>query len=93
MAIDTEDKRRSAQSFPWGLSIRPVADGTVGTTDRAHETGFYSGIAYAAAPILVAPDIVNAATMRLLVVHERSIALAVANERDMILQTVHDRRI
>lgn len=46
MAINTRDKRASAGSL-LGLEMLPLADGTVGTADRLHVAGFYSGIAAA----------------------------------------------
>jgi len=45
MAIDSETKRRSAQQGAAG-NLRPVADGTVGTADRAVAAWFYSGLTY-----------------------------------------------
>jgi len=50
MAIDTEDKRRSAMARIYGVigaGIAPVPDGTIDASDRAHITGFYRGITYA----------------------------------------------
>jgi hypothetical protein len=60
MAIDTEEKRRSALFFllPY-LRALPVADGTVDSGDRAHVLGLYSGIAGGAAPPPTAPDLSN----------------------------------
>ena len=43
MAIDTENKRRSASN--WICLIPPVPDGTIADTDKQHVAGFYSGIA------------------------------------------------
>lgn len=43
MAIDTEDKRRSASDF-YLFVISPVPDGSVGAADREQATGIYSGI-------------------------------------------------
>ena len=42
MAIDSEDKRRSALLE----GILPVADGSVGTADRPHVVWIYRGIAF-----------------------------------------------
>lgn len=45
MAIDTEDKRRSAISGrPFGI-FYPVPDGSIAGEDKWHSLGFYSGIA------------------------------------------------
>ena len=43
MAIDSEDKRRSATQMPW-MHIAPVPDGTIDAQDRIHATGYYAGI-------------------------------------------------
>lgn len=53
MAIDTETKRRSAQYGTPGGQLRPVADGTVGTSDRAHCAWLYSGLTYSSPTVLV----------------------------------------
>jgi hypothetical protein len=50
MAIDSEDKRRSVTGVIGNFTIKPIADGTVGTADRAHAACFYSGLTYAAPP-------------------------------------------
>lgn len=42
MAIDTENKRRSASN--WFCRIPPVPDGTIAGVDRQHVAGLYSGI-------------------------------------------------
>ena len=47
MAIDTQDKRRSAQQSSAGTP-RPIADGSIGTADRAHAAWFYRGLTYTA---------------------------------------------
>ena len=44
MAIDSENKRRSAQL----IHIYPIADGTIAAADRAQAAGFYAGLTYAA---------------------------------------------
>jgi len=44
MAVDTEDKRRSAICIPWYVTTAPLADGTIDDNDRMHATGWYSGI-------------------------------------------------
>lgn len=46
MAIDTETRRRSAQYGDPSGQTRPVPDGTVGTSDRAHCAWLYSGLTY-----------------------------------------------
>lgn len=47
MAIDTENKRRSALGLASDMfTIYPVPDGSVDTEDRPHAAGFYSGITY-----------------------------------------------
>jgi len=43
MAVDTENKRRSAPDF-FPFVIAPVPDGTIGAADREQATGIYSGI-------------------------------------------------
>ena len=43
MAVDTENKRRSASDF-YLFVIFPVPDGTIGAADREQATGIYSGI-------------------------------------------------
>ena len=49
MAIDSEAKRRSAMaSGVMGLIELPLADGTVGSTDRPHVCGLYAGITISA---------------------------------------------
>ena len=48
MAIDTEDKRRSAYISLGLYNIQPVADGSQGSADRAHNRWFYRGIAITA---------------------------------------------
>jgi len=52
MAIDTEDKRRSALS--WGLiNIHyPVPEGSMVTADRPHVIGIYRGITISTAEAL-----------------------------------------
>jgi hypothetical protein len=41
--IKTENKRRSARSQLWNV-IHPVSDGNIGTADRRHAAGYYSGV-------------------------------------------------
>lgn len=43
MAIDTENKRRSAAGC-FLFNLNPVADGSIDVYDREHASGFYSGI-------------------------------------------------
>lgn len=43
MAIDTEDKRRSAVNMPL-FTVMPTADGSIDAQDREQATGYYSGI-------------------------------------------------
>ncbi len=45
MAINTEDRRRSA------VGILPIADGTISGVDKQHTAGFYRGIP-AAVPVI-----------------------------------------
>jgi len=45
MAIDTENKRRSVQSY-WIGAARPVPDGTIAASDRAASGWHYSGLTY-----------------------------------------------
>lgn len=55
MAVDTRDKR--ASSVAHGLPVArllPLADGTVGVSDRLHLVWLYAGIAAGAA--VAAPD-------------------------------------
>ena len=48
MAIDSEDKRRSATQMPWFI-ITHEPDGAIDEAiERAHITGMYEGIAPAA---------------------------------------------
>lgn len=42
MAIDTENKRRSAAN--WICRIPPAPDGSISGVDREHVAGFYCGI-------------------------------------------------
>ena len=50
IAIDTEAKRRSAMAVgAVALLMLPLADGTVGTGDRAHVCGIYAGISIGSA--------------------------------------------
>lgn len=44
--IDTETKRRSVQAYATGL-MRPLADGTINTGDRACCAWLYAGLSYA----------------------------------------------
>ena len=44
MAINSRDRRGAAGSDSWDI-IYPLADGTVGTADRAQAAGYYPGIA------------------------------------------------
>ncbi len=53
MAIDTEDKRRSAYISLGLYNIQPVADGSQGSADRTHNRWFYRGIATAAPPLVL----------------------------------------
>lgn len=43
MAIDSEDKRRAAQSTPWD-PVLPTADGTIDQADRQQVVGVYPGV-------------------------------------------------
>lgn len=43
MAIDSESKRRAAQSVPWH-PIPPTADGTIDQADRQQVVGVYPGV-------------------------------------------------
>jgi hypothetical protein len=45
MAIDSETKRRSVQSYSLP-GVLPLADGTVAEGDRAHVSWYYSGMDY-----------------------------------------------
>lgn len=47
MAIDTENKRRSAGSLSYFI-VMPEPDGSVDTEDRPHASGIYSGLSYTA---------------------------------------------
>ncbi len=44
MAVDTENKRRSALCLPFYATSYPEPDGTIDDNDRMHTTGWYSGI-------------------------------------------------
>lgn len=56
MAIDTQNKRRSASSRGPSVRIAPVPDGEIAGVDRQQIVGRYCGIA-AAAPPVIAPGI------------------------------------
>lgn len=43
MAVDTEDRRRSAMQFPF-TTVLPVADGTISGADKQHIVWLYRGI-------------------------------------------------
>jgi len=43
MAVDTENKRRSASNF-YPFVVIPIPDGSVCVADREQVTGIYSGI-------------------------------------------------
>lgn len=47
MAVDTENKRRSAASLPT-IVIAPEPDSAISAADRIHIVGYYSGIIAAA---------------------------------------------
>lgn len=54
MAIDTEDKRRSAAPHLWGIpgmGTAPVPNTDIDAGDREHFAGFYRGIS-AAGPVV-----------------------------------------
>ncbi len=57
MAIDTETKRRSVQAYTFGL-MRPLADGTINSGDRACAAWLYSGLSYSPPipPVVVPPS-------------------------------------
>ena len=44
MAIDTENKRRSATGVSNLFTVPPVPDGSIGTQDRPHIGLIYAGI-------------------------------------------------
>ncbi len=44
MAIDTETKRRSVLGYTHPSIILPVADGTIGETDRKHVCGLFAAV-------------------------------------------------
>ena len=52
MAVDSENKRRSAISMPF-LAVAPVADGTIDAQDREQATWIYSGITLAAPAVAI----------------------------------------
>ena len=59
MAIDTEDKRRSAISTMPGIRILPVADGAIIQADWQHTAKIYRGIAAGAgSPAVLGPYVV-----------------------------------
>lgn len=47
MAIDTENKKRSASSMVPPIIVYPVPDGTITQADRQHVSFIYRGIAVA----------------------------------------------
>jgi len=59
MAIDTENKRRSAifPTLPW-MFIPPAPDSAVNTEDRAAAGLLYSGLDYSVTPAVITKDIV-----------------------------------
>jgi hypothetical protein len=46
MAIDTENKRRSAMPLYSMLTVPPIPDGAIDSSDRAHARWLYAGINY-----------------------------------------------
>jgi hypothetical protein len=54
MAIDTEDKRRSALSVMPGIRILPIADGSITQPDWQHVGKLYRGIAAGGVPAVIA---------------------------------------
>ena len=61
MSIDTETKRRSVQAYTFGL-MRPLADGTIDSGDRASAAWLYSGLSYA--PFVPPPVVVTPSTAK-----------------------------
>ncbi len=57
MAVDTKAKRFSMLSFSDG-ALLPVADGSIGTADRAHLLWLYGGIA-----LTVGLDVISTVTL------------------------------
>ena len=53
MALDTREKRASAQSMLGVILLLPVPDGAVGTQDRPQATWIYAGITYSAPGITI----------------------------------------
>ena len=58
MAVDTAARRFSMMSLGMPGRILPIPDGAIGTSDRAHFEGLYSGIA------LDPPTVVTARNFR-----------------------------
>jgi len=54
MAIDSQNKRRSAISDMELEALMPLPDGVIDKYDRKHLAGFYSGIAAAGPPTFMA---------------------------------------
>ena len=59
MAIDSQDKRRSAQGYGLFAYVYPVADGAVGTSDRPHVAGLYRGLSYSAPTVSATPAVIR----------------------------------
>jgi len=59
MAVDTENKRRSAifPTLPW-MFIPPAPDGAVNTEDRSASGLLYSGLDYSLTPAVIVKEIV-----------------------------------
>lgn len=49
MAINTRNRRSSVQAYLFGM-MRPLADGTINTADRATLNWMYSGLTYTPTP-------------------------------------------
>lgn len=63
MAIDTENKRRSATGINSVFTIPPVADGVIDTQDRPHVGLIYSGIVISNALLTILGDDILSVTV------------------------------
>lgn len=57
IAIDSEDKRRSALGLPWSINL-PIADGTISGADKQHAAWQYRGILAAVSAFGLLGDVV-----------------------------------
>lgn len=80
MAIDTENKRRSAYNsiLPSIISVLPVPDGTIEMKDLPHVLGIYSGIT------ILSSAIFDTVTFILYVDQQRDVTGHINQQEDLI---------